>query len=125
EESLVPELIIDAELNLQDITPTFFNIIKQFEPFGPYNLNPVFITKNVKDKKSMSKIVKELHIRYVIEQQGSYAFVGIGFGMAEKFSIVQSGKPFDIVYTIDENEWNGQKNLQLKVLDLRLSTPEQ
>ncbi len=118
-QSLVPELEIDAEINFEDITPTFYKIIKQFEPFGPTNLNPVFITKNVINKNGMSKIVKEMHIRFVIAQSGGYAFVGIGFGMADKFDIVASGKPFDIVYTIDENEWNGQKSLQLKVLDIR------
>lgn len=120
-QSLIPELQIDAELDFSEITPTFYKIIKQFEPFGPTNLNPVFVTRNVSNKNGMSKIVKELHVRFVVAQSDSYAFVGIGFGMADKFDVVASGKPFDIVYTIDENEWNGQKSLQLKVLDIRAS----
>ncbi|MGZ2980100.1 hypothetical protein, partial [Pseudomonas aeruginosa] len=60
---------------------------------------------------------KDLHIRFVVRQH-NITFSGIGFNLAEKFSILQSGKPFDIVFTIDENEWQGQKSLQLKVIDL-------
>jgi single-stranded-DNA-specific exonuclease len=64
--------------------------------------------------------VKELHIRFVLKQD-NIVFTGIGFNMAEKFPLLQTGKPIDIVYTIDENEWNGETNLQLKVIDFRLS----
>ena len=88
------------------------------EPYGPENLRPVFITKNVPDT-SWSKIVKELHIRFVLKQD-NIVLTGIGFNMAEKFHLLQMKKPIDIVYTIDENEWNGETNLQLKVIDIRL-----
>jgi single-stranded-DNA-specific exonuclease len=67
-----------------------------------------------------SKIVKELHIKFVV-QQNNKTITGIGFNMAEKFWILQQNLPIDIVFTIDENEWNGNKNLQLKMIDLRLS----
>jgi single-stranded-DNA-specific exonuclease len=66
-----------------------------------------------------SKVVKEQHIRFSLKQ-GNYTYNGIGFGMAEKFPIVSSQKPLDVVCTLDENEWNGNKNLQLKVMDVRL-----
>jgi single-stranded-DNA-specific exonuclease len=100
---LIPEIEIDAEM----------------EPYGPGNLRPVFITKNVFDT-SWSKIVKEQHIRFVLKQD-NIVVTGIGFNIAEKFHLLQMKKPIDIVYTIDENEWNGETSLQLKVIDFRLS----
>ena len=84
-------------------------------------MRPVFITKNVLDT-GYSKIVKELHIRFVVKQD-NIIFTGIGFNMAEKFYLLQMKKPLDIVFTIDENEWNGETHLQLKVIDIRLSEP--
>jgi len=116
---LIPELQIDAEIDFKNITRSFYNIITQMEPNGPENLRPVFITRNVPDT-SWSKIVKELHIRFVLKQD-NIVFTGIGFNMSEKFHLLQTGKPIDVVYTIDENEWNGETNLQLKVIDFRLS----
>jgi single-stranded-DNA-specific exonuclease len=116
---LIPEIVIDAEINFKNITQSFYNIITQMEPYGPENLRPVFITKNISDT-SWSKIVKELHIRFVLKQD-NIVLTGIGFNMAEKFHLLQMKKPVDVVYTIDENEWNGETNLQLKVIDFRLS----
>jgi len=120
EESLYPEIQIDAELSLKDIQLAFFNILQQFEPFGPSNLPPVFISHGVKNASGKSKIVKDSHIRFVVQQQDGRAITGIGFGLAEKFPIVASGEPFDIVYRISENEWQGVKSLQLQVIDIRL-----
>jgi single-stranded-DNA-specific exonuclease len=116
---LVPEIIIDAELKFKDINTTFYNIINQMEPFGPDNLRPVFIAKNVTDT-GYSKIVKEHHIRFSLRQD-NIVFSGIGFNMSEKFYLLQLKNPVDVVFTIDENEWNEQKHLQLKVIDFRLS----
>ena len=89
------------------------------EPFGPDNMRPVFVAKNVIDT-GYSKIVKELHLKFVVKQNG-ITFNGIGFNLAHKFSIVNSNKPFDMVFTIDENEFQGNTTLQLKVIDLLLS----
>ncbi|HEY5407418.1 MAG TPA: single-stranded-DNA-specific exonuclease RecJ [Ginsengibacter sp.] len=119
---LIPEITIDAEIDFKNITKSFYNIITQMEPYGPENLRPVFITKKVYDT-TWSKIVKELHIRFVLKQD-NIVLTGIGFNMAEKFHLLQMQRPVDIVYTIDENEWNGETNLQLKVIDLRLSETE-
>lgn len=119
---LVPEIVIDAEIDFKNITNSFYNIITQMEPYGPQNLRPVFITKNVSDT-FLSKIVKEQHIRFVLKQE-NIVLTGIGFNMAEKFYLLQMQKPIDVVYTIDENEWNGETNLQLKVIDFRLSESE-
>ncbi len=119
-ELLVPEIEIDAEIKLGDIKPAFYNIIKQFEPFGPVNLRPVFITKRVYDYQGYSRIVKEHHLKFVVDQHYGVVLDGIGFGMAEKYEIAQKGA-FDMVYTIDENEFNGTTKLQVKVLDIRPS----
>ena len=117
EHLLIPEIVIDAVIELKNITWPLHNIIRQMEPFGPENMTPVFIAEGVVDT-GFSRIVKEAHIKFVV-QQGDAVFTGIGFNMAEKFSIIESRKPFDIVFKIDENEWNGQKSLQLKVEDVR------
>lgn len=117
---LIPEIEIDAEINLQDIKQPFYNIIKQFEPFGPTNLRPVFITKRVSDYQGYSRVVKEQHIKFVVHQHNGTVVDGIGFGMADKFEIMQRG-PFDMVYTIDENEFNSNTKLQVKVIDIRPS----
>lgn len=119
-QSLQPEIEIDAEIQLKDITPAFYNIIRQFEPFGPANLRPVFLSRNVINN-GYSKVVKEMHIRFSITQYTGGSITGIGFGMADKFDLVATGLPFDIVYTIDENEWNGTTSLQIKVIDIRVA----
>ncbi len=119
DEQLVPEIIIDAEIRFAEITKSFFSILSQMEPFGPENMRPIFIARKVMDT-GFSKIVKEQHIRFVLKQN-NITLTGIGFNMAGKFSLMQSQQPLDIVFTIDENEWNGEKNLQLKMIDLRIA----
>ena len=117
-ELLIPEIKIDAEIQLKDITHSFYNIIRQFEPFGPANMRPVFLSRNIQDT-GYSRIVKESHIRFDIVQNGMHKITGICFNLAHKFDVVSGKKPFDICYTLDEYEWNGYKALKLKVIDLR------
>ncbi|WP_212002276.1 single-stranded-DNA-specific exonuclease RecJ [Chitinophaga sp. HK235] len=118
-DQLVPEIVIDTEISFTDITAAFYNILKQFEPLGPDNLRPVFLARNLTDT-GYSRLVKEEHIKFSVKQgKTGPALSGIGFYMAEKFPIVNSRKPFDMVFNIDENEWNGQTTLQLKVIDIR------
>lgn len=119
ERLLIPEMIIDAEITFSEIRQGFYNIIHQMEPFGPQNMRPVFIAKNVKDT-GYSKILKECHIRFVVKQH-DLIFNGIGFNMHEKFNLIRSNMPFDIVFSIGENEWNGNTTLQLIVFDIRPS----
>jgi single-stranded-DNA-specific exonuclease len=116
---LIPQISIDAEVRLSELTKSFYNLVSQMEPFGPENMRPVFLARGVLDS-GYSKIVKEQHLRFVLKHDG-FPFNGIGFNMAEKFPLVQSKKPMDIVFTLDQNEWNGETYLQLKVLDLKLS----
>jgi single-stranded-DNA-specific exonuclease len=116
-ELLIPEIIADAEINFNDITPSFFRILCQMEPFGPDNLRPVFLTRNVYDT-GYSKVVKERHLRFSLKQHG-VTWTGIGFDMADKMELLTSGEPVDVIYKIDENEWNGQKSLQLRMIDVK------
>jgi single-stranded-DNA-specific exonuclease len=117
---LIPEILIDAEISFKDIKFPFFNILCQMEPFGPENLRPLFIARRVVDT-GFSKIVKEDHLRFSVRQDG-IILTGIGFNMANKYALVQQRQPIDIVFRIDENEWNGQKSLQMRVVDVRAST---
>jgi single-stranded-DNA-specific exonuclease len=119
EEHLIPEIIINSEISFKEITTSFYNILRQMEPFGPENMTPVFIARSVVDT-GFSKIVKENHLRLVVKQDG-LTFTGIGFNMADKFDLVKDRQPFDVVFKIDENEWNGQKTLQLRIEDIRAS----
>jgi single-stranded-DNA-specific exonuclease len=121
-EQLIPEILIDAEISLNDINPSFYNILRQMEPFGPGNYHPVFLIRRMTDT-GWSKIVKDDHIRFSLKQHDK-VITGIGFGMADKFALLQGKKLVDIVCTIDENEWNGNKQLQLRVMDIRLSETE-
>lgn len=118
-ELLIPEIVIDAEVDFSELKESFYKIICQMEPFGPENLRPVFIAKNVKES-GYSKIVKEQHIRLVLKQNG-ITFSGIGFNLATKFYLLQMNHPLDVVFTLDINEWQGTTSLQLKVIDFRLS----
>jgi single-stranded-DNA-specific exonuclease len=116
---LIPEIVIDAEISLKDIKWPFYNILCQMEPFGPDNLRPQFVARQVMDT-GYSKIVKEQHLRFSLKQD-NVVLTGIAFGMAEKLPLLQMKKPVDIVFKIDENEWNGEKSLQLRVIDFRVS----
>ncbi len=116
DEQLIPELEIDSEIELEEVTSKFYSIMKQMAPFGPGNMKPVFVTKGVKDN-GWSKIVKEEHIKFSVKKNGSNVIDGIGFGMAPKFNLVKSG-PFDIAYHIEENVWNEKVSLQMMVKDV-------
>lgn len=117
---LVPEIIIDAEISFNEIKRPFYDILSQMEPYGPDNLRPVFIAKEVIDT-GFSKIVKEDHIKFSFKQR-DVTLTGIGFGLAKKFELLASKKPIDIVFKIDENEWNGITTLQLRVIDFKSSS---
>ncbi|MEI9934790.1 MAG: single-stranded-DNA-specific exonuclease RecJ [Ferruginibacter sp.] len=116
---LIPEIIIDSEISFSEINNNFYNILCQMEPYGPENMRPVFIAKNVVDT-GYSKIVKEQHVRFVVKKN-NISLTGIGFNLADKFHLLETKKPIDLVFTLDENEWNGNTTIQLKVIDLRLS----
>jgi single-stranded-DNA-specific exonuclease len=116
-ELLIPEIVIDAELSFKDIKRPFYDIMCQMEPFGPENLRPLFVTRHVYNA-GYCKLVKEAHIKFDLIQDG-IRMSGIGFNMAEKISLLQSGLPVDVAFRLEENEWNGQTTIQLKVVDVK------
>ena len=117
-EQLEPEIAIDAKINFEDITPKLTRILKLFEPFGPLNMTPVFYTKNIKDTGYGKPIGKENeHLKLFLKQNTSAGIPAIGFGLGSKLDI--SKKPFEAVYTISENEFNGKIDLQLMLKDIK------
>lgn len=118
-EQLVPEIVIDTMILFKDISEVFYDIICQMEPFGPQNMRPVFITKKVQET-GYSRILKEKHIKFVWIQD-NISFTGIGFNMADKFSLLRKSEFYDIVFSLDMNEWNNRKTLQLRMVDFRPS----
>jgi single-stranded-DNA-specific exonuclease len=118
-DSLCPEIEMDAEIDFKDIRFPLFRMIAQMEPFGPENMKPVFIAKNVINNGN-SRLIKEQHIKFELKQNNDY-ISGIGFNMVNRFDLLLQNKPIDIVFTLEENEWNGKVSLQLMVLDFKLS----
>lgn len=117
---LTPEIKIDLKIDLKDITPKFYRIISQFAPFGPGNMTPIFMSENLKDT-GYGKCVgeDEKHLRLTVTQSDKEKIVCIGFGLGDKMDLVSNKKPFKAVYSIDENEWNGNVSLQLKLRDIK------
>lgn len=117
---LIPEIAIDAEINLSDINEKLVRLLNQFEPFGPQNMTPVFMTKGLKDTGYAKKIGQgEEHLRLFVKQSNSEGFGAIGFGLGSKQDLVTSQQSFDATYCIDENEFNGNVSVQLRLKDLR------
>lgn len=117
---LLPEIAIDAEINLTDINEKLVRLLNQFEPFGPQNMTPVFLTMGIKDTGFAKGIGQnEEHLKLFVKQNGSVGFGTIGFNLGNKLELVKNQNPFDAVYCIDENEFNGNVTLQLRLKDLR------
>ena len=116
---LHPELSIDMEIPLTKITLKFYRILKLFAPFGPQNMAPVFMAKNLKDVGQGRRVGSDKnHLRVVIQQANSPQFTGIGFGLGDKHEIACEGAPFTAAFVIDENEWQGRVSLQLRLKDI-------
>lgn len=119
EEQKIPLIEIDAEISFADITTSFMNLLKQFAPFGPENMKPVFMTRNVKNAGYTKAVGKEqAHLKVHLKDELGYEASGIAFKMGERTELVQNEK-IDICYTIEENEWNDKITLQLMVKDIR------
>jgi single-stranded-DNA-specific exonuclease len=117
---LIPEIEIDAEIDFADITPKLTRILKQFEPFGPQNMTPVFLTKNVKDTGYAKKMgANDEHLKLFVKQNNSEGIPAIGFGLGNKMDLTKNQKIFQAVYCIDENEWNGKISIQLRLKNIR------
>ncbi len=120
-EQLIPQIEVDEEIGLRDINDKFYRILKQFRPFGPGNLKPVFVTKRVFDYGTSKKVGKDqdhLKVELIEEKSGSIK-QGIGFSMGDDLEKLQTGNPFDICYTIEENVYNGRCSIQMMLKDMK------
>ena len=114
-----PTATYDLEVSFSELSPKFHRIINQMAPFGPNNMRPVFVTRQCKDTGRTRAVGKEqTHLRLEIKDRFEHPFIGIGFGLAHYLPEIKKQKPFSILYTLEENEFNGQASLQLKVKDL-------
>ena len=124
DEQMVPKVDIDMELKFSDIDDKFHNILQQFQPFGPENMAPVFMTKRVFDTGS-GRVVgnsgEHLKLDLCSEDTGTNSIPSIAFGLGNKYELVSSGSPVDVAYTVEMNEFKGMRNLQLNIKDIRSS----
>lgn len=117
-DDMVPEIEIDAVVQLKDLNTSFYNILQQMEPFGPENPKPVFCLQRVQN--TGCRVVKEDHLRFEVAQDG-YRMNGIGFNLAEKYDALNQPDAMDIVFTLEENYYNGKMSLQMKVIDFKIA----
>ena len=117
---LIPEILIDAEINFDEINPKLIRLLNQFEPFGPENMTPVFVTKNVVDTGYGKTIGQnDEHLKLFVKQNNSEGLGVIGFGLGAKLEQTKNHQPLEIAFCIDENEFNGSITVQLRAKDIR------
>jgi len=117
---LTPEIKVDSKIELPQVNDKLWRIIKQFAPFGPGNMTPIFMTDNLEDT-GYGKCVGEAdtHLRITVTQSGREKIVCIGFGLGDRLSLIKNKKHFKAVYSVDENHWQGRTSLQLKLRDIK------
>ena len=121
EKSLLPKIIIDSKMNLSDISIRFLKFLDALEPFGPKNNRPVFGTTNVSIVGNPKVIGKNRDcIKFLVKQEKSI-FEAIGFGLIELYEHLIKNKPIDIAYSIGENQWQGEKTVQLEIKDIKIT----
>jgi len=119
EDQLTPKINIDKVIDIDAVDDKLYRIIKQFAPFGPKNLSPIFVSKGVIDNGFGKQVGEDkTHLR-INAKKNKGAIAGIGFGMGDYFEIIKDNQTFDVCYSIDENEWNGKKSLQLRIRDIK------
>ena len=119
----IQSIDIDAKIALSEITPKFYHILKQFAPFGPHNMTPLFITEDVFDagtSRLVGKNQEHIKLDLVEPDVNSGIFPGIAFSQSQAFEAITSGTPFDVCYTIVENEYRGKTSLQLYIKDIKI-----
>ena len=122
EEQLVPRIFIDTELSFSEINDVFFKTMSQFQPFGPENMSPVFVSRNIFDTGSgrmVGSSGEHLKLDLCQESTGQKSFSAIAFSQANHFEYIKGGNPFDICYSLEMNEFRGNRNLQLNVRDIK------
>jgi single-stranded-DNA-specific exonuclease len=127
EDQLVPRVFIDSELSFAEISEDFFNSLNKFQPFGPENMSPVFITRNILDTGTGRMVGSSgEHLRLELYQDSalSKVFPAIAFSQANHFEHIRKGLPFDIAYSVEMNEFRGNRNLQLNIKDIKVAGEE-
>jgi single-stranded-DNA-specific exonuclease len=122
EDQLMPRIFIDTELEFSEINEDFFNVMNKFQPFGPENMSPVFVSRNVFDSgtgRPVGSSGEHLKLELCQESTGTKSFSAIAFGQADHFEYIKSGSPFDVCYSLEMNEFRGNKNLQLNIRDIK------
>jgi len=122
DDQLIPKVEIDTQIDFSDISENFYNTLKQFQPFGPGNMAPVFMSSSVFDNGSgrlVGSSSEHLKLELLQKEAPYHQFPAIGFSMVEHFSLIRDGKPFDICYSIEENEFRGNITLQLNLKDIK------
>lgn len=123
EEQLIPQLNIDSEIEFSNITERFYKILKQFQPFGPQNLAPLFVARDVKDTGEARLVgPNKEHMKLSLVQKNNPGklFPGIAFQQADHYSDIHKGKPFDICFSVEENNFRGNRTLQLNIKDIKI-----
>ena len=121
DQMLIPQINIDAELSPKDINNKFYEILKQFSPFGPHNMKPIFVSRGMIDT-GQSRIVGNGHLKISLMQEGTpFQLKGIVFNGEEYLNLVKSKQPIDLCYSLEENEWNNNKSLEINVRDIKLN----
>jgi single-stranded-DNA-specific exonuclease len=123
EEQLFPRVFIDSELSFEEINEEFFTFLNKFQPFGPENMSPIFVSRNVFDKgtaRMVGSSGEHLKLDLCHESTGQKSFPAIAFSQAEHFEYIRAGKPMDVCYSIEMNEFRGSRNLQLNIRDIKI-----
>jgi single-stranded-DNA-specific exonuclease len=120
EEQKTPQIEIEAKINFSQITRNFFGIIKQMEPFGPGNMRPVFVSECVYDTGNL-RVVGDTHLKLRLTQDGYTSFDAIAFGFGDLYPHISKGIPFDVCYSIEENNYRGNITTQLSIKDIRFN----
>ncbi|WP_149273415.1 single-stranded-DNA-specific exonuclease RecJ [Pareuzebyella sediminis] len=117
---LTPEILVDAPIDFNQITPKLFRIIRQFAPFGPGNMTPVFMSENLSDSGYAKAVGEgEKHLKLSLTQYGVGPIGAIGFNLGNRLDRVVARSPFSAAFCLDENEWQGTVSLQLKIKDIK------
>jgi single-stranded-DNA-specific exonuclease len=122
DEQLVPRIFIDTELAFSEISEEFFKVLNKFQPFGPENMSPLFLSGNVFDSgagRMVGSSGEHLKLDLCQESTGTRTFPAIAFGQANHFEYIKAGKPFDVCYSVEINEFRGNRTLQLNIRDIK------
>ena len=117
-EQLIPQLTIDRKIELNQLSYRFYKILKQMAPFGPHNMQPLFVSEGLKDD-GRARLLKDQHLKLYLKQGNSAVYEAIGFGMPQYFERIKKGDKFNACFSLEENEYNGEKSLQLQIRDIK------